>query len=236
MSPAASKPSVVVIGGTGGIGFAIAKFYADRGGKVVITGRDLQRTQATAAQIGSSVRGIALDVAEPETAERALADIEHVDHLALVAVERDYNSARDYDIARARRIVTMKLIGYTEVAHTLYPRMGAGASAVLFGGLASERPYPGSTSITTVNGAVSSLIRTLAVELAPVRFNAIHPGIISDSPAWRDKKEAIVNIEKRTPGGRLATTEDVVGAVDFLFVNRGVNGINLVIDGGWLLT
>jgi NAD(P)-dependent dehydrogenase (short-subunit alcohol dehydrogenase family) len=236
MSAATSKPSVVVIGGTGGIGFAIAKFYADKGGKVVITGRDLQRTQATAAEIGKNVRGVALDVAEPETAERALADIEHVDHLALVAVERDYNSARDYDIARARRIVTMKLIGYTEVAHTLFPRMGAGASAVLFGGLASERPYPGSTSVTTVNGAVSSLIRTLAVELAPVRFNAIHPGIISDTPAWADKKEAIANIEKRTPGGRLATTEDVVGAVDFLFVNRGVNGINLVIDGGWLLT
>jgi NAD(P)-dependent dehydrogenase (short-subunit alcohol dehydrogenase family) len=114
--------------------------------------------------------------------------------------------------------------------------MGAGASAVLFGGLASERPYPGSTSITTVNGAVSSLIRTLAVELAPVRFNAIHPGIISDSPAWEQKKEAIAAIEKRTPGGRLATTEDVVGSVDFLFTNRGVNGINLMVDGGWLLT
>jgi NAD(P)-dependent dehydrogenase (short-subunit alcohol dehydrogenase family) len=236
MSPSNSKPSVVVVGGTGGIGFAIAKFYADRGSTVVITGRDAQRTAAIAAEIGSNVRGIGLDVAEPESVERALADIGHVDHLALVAVERDYNSARDYDIGRARRIVTMKLIGYTEVAHTLYPRMGAGASAVLFGGLASERPYPGSTSITTVNGAVSSLIRTLAVELAPVRFNAIHPGIISDSPAWKDKKEAIANIEKRTPGGRLATTEDVVGAVDFLFANRGVNGINLVIDGGWLLT
>jgi len=234
-SKAAAK-SVVVIGGTGGIGHAIAEFYAKRGGDVVITGRDAKRTAGVAAEIGANVRGIALDVAEPETAEKALADIGHVDHLALVAVERDYNSARDYDIARARRIVTMKLIGYTEVAHTLYPRMGAGASAVLFGGLASERPYPGSTSITTVNGAVSSLIRTLAVELAPVRFNAIHPGIISDSPAWKDKKEAIANIEKRTPGGRLATTEDIVGAVEFLFANRGVNGINLVIDGGWLLT
>jgi NAD(P)-dependent dehydrogenase (short-subunit alcohol dehydrogenase family) len=231
-----SKASVVVVGGTGGIGFAIAKFYADRGANVVITGRDAKRTAGVAAEIGSSVRGIGLDVAEPETAEKALADIGHVDHLALVAVERDYNSARDYDIGRARRIVTMKLIGYTEVAHTLYPRMGVGASAVLFGGLASERPYPGSTSITTVNGAVSSLIRTLAVELAPVRFNAIHPGIISDSPAWKDKKDAIANIEKRTPGGRLATTEDVVHAVHFLFANRGVNGINLVIDGGWLLT
>ncbi len=231
-----NKPSVLVIGGTGGIGFAIAKFYADRGSKVVITGRDAERTAGVAKEVGGDTRGIALDVAEPERVEEALKSIEHIDYLALVAVERDYNSAREYDIARARRIVTMKLIGYTEVAHSLYPRMGAGASAVLFGGLASERPYPGSTSITTVNGAVSSLIRTLAVELAPVRFNAIHPGIISDSPAWRDKTDAIKNIEKRTPGGRLATTGDVVHSVDFLFTNRGVNGINLVIDGGWLLT
>jgi NAD(P)-dependent dehydrogenase (short-subunit alcohol dehydrogenase family) len=231
-----NQKCVVVIGGTGGIGFAIAKFYADSGANVVITGRDQERTAGVAAEIGKNVRGIGLDVAEPERVEKALAAVERVDYLALVAVERDYNSAREYDIARARRIVTMKLIGYTEVAHSLYPRMGPGGSTVLFGGLASERPYPGSTSITTVNGAVSSLIRTLAVELAPVRFNAIHPGIISDSPAWKDKKEAIANIEKRTPGGRLATTEDVVGAVHFLFSNRGVNGINLVIDGGWLLT
>jgi NAD(P)-dependent dehydrogenase (short-subunit alcohol dehydrogenase family) len=231
-----SKSSVVVIGGTGGIGFAIAKFYADQGCKVVITGRDAERTAGIAKEIGGDTHGIALDIAEPETIEAALAGLEHVDRLALVAVERDFNSAHDYDIKRARRIVTLKLIGYTEVAHTLFPRMGAGASAVLFGGLASERPYPGSTSITTVNGAVSSLIRTLAVELAPVRFNAIHPGIISDSPAWEQKKEAIAAIEKRTPGGRLATTEDVVGSVDFLFTNRGVNGINLMVDGGWLLT
>jgi NAD(P)-dependent dehydrogenase (short-subunit alcohol dehydrogenase family) len=235
-SAASDAQSVVVIGGTGGIGFAIAKRHADRGCRVVITGRDAERTAGVAAKIGGATRGLALDISEPETIEAALADIPHVDRLALVAVDRDYNSARDYDVARARKIVTLKLIGYTEVAHTFFPRMGAGASAVLFGGLASERPYPGSTSITTVNGAVSSLIRTLAVELAPVRFNAIHPGIISDSPQWSEKKEAIANIEKRTPGGRLATTEDVVGAVDFLFTNRGVNGINLVIDGGWLLT
>lgn len=231
-----AAPSVVVIGGTSGIGQAIAKFHAERGCKVVITGRDADRTAGIAQAMDGDVHGIGLDVAEPETIERALAALGHVDRLALVAVERDFNSARDYDIGRARRVVTMKLIGYTEVAHTLFPRMGAGASAVLFGGLASERPYPGSTSITTVNGAVSSLVRTLAVELAPVRFNAIHPGIISDSPAWQDKKEAIANIEKRTPGGRLATTADVVGAIDFLFTNPGVNGINLVIDGGWLLT
>ena len=183
MSKASSGKSVVVIGGTGGIGHAIAQYYSDKGCDVVITGRDLERTNAVAKDIAGKTRGIAVDISEPESIEEKLASLGHVDHLALVAVDRDYNSARDYNVQRARKIVTLKLIGYTEVAHTLFPRMGAGASAVLFGGLASERPYPGSTSITTVNGAVSSLIRTLAVELAPVRFNAIHPGIISDTPA-----------------------------------------------------
>ena len=139
MSNNKNNKSVVVIGGTGGIGFAIAKFYADSGAKVVITGRDQGRTAGVAAEIGKNVRGIGLDVAEPERVEKALAELEHVDYLALVAVERDYNSAREYDIARARRIVTMKLIGYTEVAHSLYPRMGAGGSSVLFAGRKPSR-------------------------------------------------------------------------------------------------
>lgn len=110
------------------------------------------------------------------------------------------------------------------------------ASVVLFGGLAKERPYPGSTTITTVNGAVSSMIRTLAVELAPVRFNAIHPGIIGDTPEWAGKAEALERTIARTPLKRLATMEDVAGATLFLLDNQAVNGVNLNIDGGWVLT
>jgi NAD(P)-dependent dehydrogenase (short-subunit alcohol dehydrogenase family) len=86
-----------------------------------------------------------------------------------------------------------------------------------------------------VNGAVRSMIKAMAVELAPVRFNAIHPGIIGDTPAWADKPEKLAAVRAQTPGGRLATTEDVVDAVKFLFNNKGVNGVNLVVDGGWML-
>ena len=114
-------------------------------------------------------------------------------------------------------------------------RLNKDASVVIFGGLAGERPYPGSTTVTMVNGAVRSMIKTMAVELAPIRFNAIHPGIIGDTPAWADKPEALEAVRARTPGGRLATTEDVVDAVKFLFNNKGVNGVNLVVDGGWIL-
>ena len=236
-----NKPNVLVIGGTGGIGFAIAKFYADRGSKVVITGRDAERTAGVAKEVGGDTRGIGLDVAEPERVEEALKSIEHIDYLALVAVERDYNSAREYDIARARRIVTMKLIGYTEAAHSLYPRMGAGASAVLFGGLASERPYPGSTSITTVNGAVSSLIRTLAVELAPekIRVNCINPAL-AETPllatflGGQDTPEVRARFLPSIPIGRLGRPADVANAALFFAdpAAEFVTGVCLEVDGG----
>src|SRR5262249_5904918 len=120
--------------------------------------------------------------------------------------------------------------------HALASRLGPDASIVLFGGLAKERPYPGSTTITTVNGAISSMIRTLAVELAPVRVNAIHPGIIGDTPEWAGKQEVLARPVARTPLKRLATMKDVADAVIFLLDNRVVNGVNLDVDGGWLLT
>jgi NAD(P)-dependent dehydrogenase (short-subunit alcohol dehydrogenase family) len=227
--------SVLIVGGTGGIGRALAERYASLGSDVVITSRSADRAAATAAEIGPNVRGVALDIAEPEKIAGMLADIGQIDRLLIVAVERDHNSVRDYDIAKARRGVTVKLVGYTEIVHTLLDRFSEEASVVIFGGLASERPYPGSTTITMVNGAVRSMIKTMAVELAPIRFNAIHPGIIGDTPAWADKPEALAAVRERTPGGRLATTEDVVDAVKFLFNNKGVNGVNLVVDGGWML-
>ena len=103
----------------------------------------------------------------------------------------------------------------------------------MFGGRAKDRPYPGSTTVTAVNGGISALIRTLAVELAPVRFNAIHPGIVGDSPFWENKPlDAVL---QRTPTGRLVTMADVVDATVFLLENRGVNGVNLAVDGGWML-
>jgi NAD(P)-dependent dehydrogenase (short-subunit alcohol dehydrogenase family) len=128
-------------------------------------------------------------------------------------------------------------VGYTEVIHTLLPRMTEGASILLFGGLAMRRPYPGSTTITTVNGGISSLVRTLAVELAPIRVNAIHPGVVGDTPAWSGKPESVLeNLRARTPIGRLASIEDIVDAAEFLLENRAVNGVNLEVDGGWMLT
>ncbi|MCC6223563.1 MAG: SDR family oxidoreductase [Thermoleophilia bacterium] len=233
----AERSGIVVVGGTSGIGREVARAFVERGREVVLTGRDAARARAIAEELGGGARGLALDLAQPELVAAALADVGAVEHLVLAAIERDENSARAYDVARATRLVTLKLVGYTEVVHTLAARLTEHASVVVFGGLARDRPYPGSTTITTVNGGVSALVRTLAVELAPVRFNAIHPGIVGDSPAWSGKPAAVLDgVRARTPGGQLARMEDVVDAVRFLLENRAVNGVNLDVDGGWLLT
>lgn len=227
--------TTVVIGGTAGIGLEFARSRAAAGVDVVITGRDAQRASREAESLGA--RAIAFDLADPDAIGPALADVADVDELVLLAIDRDTNSAKAYDLAGAIRLATIKLVGYTEVVHALHPRMTADAGIVMFGGRAKDKPYPGSTTVSTVNGGVIGMVNTLAIELAPIRVNAIHPGIVGDSPYWAAKPAAVLDgYRARTPTGRLATMADVVDAIDFLLRNKSVNGVQLGIDGGWMLT
>lgn len=228
-------PAIVVVGGTSGLGRAISEKYAAAGWSVTLTGRDRARAEDVAAEVGGSARGLALDLSEPEQIAEAVADVGPVDHVVLSAIDRDSNNVVGYDIAAARYLAIMKLVGYTAVVSALEERLSQDGSVVLFGGRAKDRPYPGSTTVSTVNGGVSGLVTTLALQLAPRRVNALHPGIVADSPFWSGKASATENVREHTPTGRNVSTEDIVDAVDFLIRNRSVNGIDLYVDGGWLL-
>lgn len=224
--------TAVVLGGTSGIGKEIVKTLAERG-HVYLTGRTIDSAKAAADEIGLNTTPLAVDLTDPESIASALASVEQVDDLVISAIERDANSLVHYNLQAAIRLVTLKLVGYTEVIHALHDRFSERTSIVLFGGLAMARPYPGSTTVSTVNGGVMGMVHTLASELAPVRVNAVHPGIIGDSPYWEDKDNSAVTA--RTPLGRLVTMQEIVSSVLFLLDNTGVNGVNLAMDGGWLL-
>lgn len=225
--------STLIVGGTAGIGRELASHFAGIGDSVIITGRDSERADAAAGELGNGITGIGFDLADPANIAPALADVGPVSKLVLVAISRDANPVKDYSFESALNLTTMKLVGYTETVHALVDRLSDDSSAVLFGGRAKDRPYPGGTTVTTVNGGISSLIRTLAVELAPIRFNAVHPGFVGDSPFWEDK--SLDHVVARTPLGRLVTMAEVVDATVFLLENGGVNGVNLYIDGGWTM-
>ncbi len=229
--------TVVVVGGTRGLGREVAEHYAASGRDVVVTGRDQAGAESCAAEIGGSTRGLALDLGEPHAIADRLSTVDSVQHLVLAAIDRDSNTVREYDIDAAIRLVTLKLVGYTEVIHALAPRLVKDSSILIFGGLARDRPYPGSTTVTTVNGGVTGLVRTLVIELAPTRVNALHPAIVGDSPQWRDMPpERFDALVGRTPTGRLVTMAQIVDASRFLLENEAINGINLPADGGWLCT
>jgi NAD(P)-dependent dehydrogenase (short-subunit alcohol dehydrogenase family) len=201
---------------------------------VIITSRTAARADTVASEIGDTTQALAVDLSRPETIAAALADIREVDNLVISAMEQGANSLADFHIAEAIKSATIKLVGYTETVRALHDRFTPGASVVLFGGLAKEHPYPGSTVVSAANGGITALVKTLAIEIAPHRVNAIHPGVVGDSPKWRDAPDH--PHLPRTPIGRLVTTAEIIDAIDFLLRNTGVNAIDLFVDGGLRVT
>jgi NAD(P)-dependent dehydrogenase (short-subunit alcohol dehydrogenase family) len=227
---------ILVVGGTAGIGKELARYYAGTGRETVLTGRDATHAEEVAREVGGAARGIALDLAKPKTIRDALSSVGPVRYLAIVAIQRDDNTIRDFDIDRALELVTLKLVGFAEVVHVLLDRLSPDSSIVLFGGQAKDRPYPGSTTVSTVNGGITGLARSLAWELAPIRVNAIHPGIVGDSPFWHGKPAAVLEGHRsKTITQKLATMSDIVDGTRFLLENPSVEGVDLVVDNGRLM-
>lgn len=224
----------LIVGGSHGLGRAIAEHRARQGDRVIVTSRDAERAAKSAAEIGGGTLGLAADLARPDTLADAFAQLTEIDHLVLTASPPTPITLAGFDIDQAVQAVTVKLVGYAATVRALRDRFTPGAAVVLFGGLAKERPYPGSTMVTTFNAGVCGLTRTLAVEIAPHRVNSVHPAVVGDSPKWRDVPEP--PHVGRSPIGRAVTMAEVVDATDFLLRNTGMNGHDLHIDGGLLLT
>jgi NAD(P)-dependent dehydrogenase (short-subunit alcohol dehydrogenase family) len=232
-----SNQHLIVIGGTSGIGLAVARAGHALGCQVAVAGRGAERAAEIAKSIGPDVGSLHLDLEDSTSIRAALSDGPPIDHLVLTPIHRLYTNVKDFNVAEATRLARVKLIGYVEAVTTALPRLKPTSSIVLFGGLAKANPYLGSTMISIVNGGIVGMTRTMAVELSPIRVNSISPGLVGDSPAWeravKQGGSAVVDaMIARTPARRVATMDDVVHAVFFLLDNRAVNGIDLEIDGG----
>ena len=202
---------------------------------VVVTSRSADRAAEVSAELGDGSSGVVLELADPGRSRRRSPTSAGSTTWCITAIDRDQNTLDNYDPVAAIRLATIKLVAYTEVVHALRPKLHDESAVVIFGGRAKDRPYPGSTTVSTVNGGVVGMVNSLVTELKPIRVNALHPGIIGDSPYWASKPAATDAALARTPTGRLASMADIVGAVDFLLTNRGVNGVQLDVDNGWLL-
>jgi NADP-dependent 3-hydroxy acid dehydrogenase YdfG len=227
--------AVVVVGGTSGLGKEVARHYVQADREVVITGRDPTRGSSVAAELGGKTTELAFDLSLPKEIAPALEGVGEVSRLVLAGVHRDLNTMREYDVDAAVALVTLKLVGYTEVVHALLDRLHDDSSILIFGGLAKERPYPGSMTVTTINHGVDGLVRSLTSELKPIRVNALHPGIVEDSPFWGGKTEALDAHRARTTTGRLVQMQDVVEVAILMLENPSIAGAEFRVDSGWSL-
>jgi NAD(P)-dependent dehydrogenase (short-subunit alcohol dehydrogenase family) len=215
----------VFLGGSSGIGLAAARLAVEAGWDVIVASRDPARAAIDAEKA-------ALDVADAAAVRTFFDGIGPVDHLVSSTVARAGGPARRLDLAAARRAFEVKLWGPFEAVQAADVRR----SIVLLSGVAAHSPSPGAAATAAVNGAVEALVRVLAVELAPVRVNAVSPGIV-DTPTWDampedDRRALFDRMADRLPAARVGTPEDVANAVWHALTNDFVTGTVVHVDGG----
>jgi len=227
--------SVVVIGGSSGIGLATARRANDAGARVTIVGRDERRLESARDQLGGDVRSFALDVADEGAVEGLFASLETVDHVATLAGTHVAGSIADLDTAAMRGPVDNRFWGPIHVCKYAAPKMTAG-SITFCTGAGVARPRAGAAIVAAAAGGSEVLAKAMAVELSPIRVNVIRPGIVDtpllDRMAGDRRDDMIAKQAKRIPVGRIAQPEEIAHAIEFLMTNEYVTGTMLTVDGG----
>lgn len=226
--------NIVVIGGSTGIGFDTAKLAKENGGNVTIAGRSEDKLRRAAEELGG-VRTVVVDVANEAEVQRVFEDLDHVDHVFSSAGGLVGGNVLDTDLDVFHKGVKERIWGNLHVVRAAAPKMSAG-SITLMSGQLSSRPVPGTAVTTALVKAVEGLTIGLALELAPIRVNAVAPGLI-DTPllqaAFGNQRDAVMNSTAATlPVKRVGTSKEVAQAVLFLMINGFMTGEVLHVDGG----
>ncbi len=231
---------LVIIGGSSGMGLATAKAAAHRGAQVVIAGRSADKLEKARKEIGPRVtEALPLDVRD-ETAVRAFFDrVGPFDHLTTPGSSVQGGPFLTRELVAARADFDSKFWGQYQAAKYGAPHIRPGGSIVFFAGIYSQRPPASASIYAAINSGIEGLARALAVELAPIRVNAVSPGLI-DTPIYggmapAQKEEIFLAYGDAAPVHRVGRPEEVAETVLYLMVNTFTTGSTLYVDGGFTL-
>ena len=231
---------VVVLGGSSGIGLAVAEQAASQGASVVIASSNAERVQKAVESIGGEAQGQAVDVSDEQAIANFFSKLGAFDHLVFTAGD----SLHLYDLAatdlqQARRAFELRY--WSALAAVKYgsPHLRKAGSIVLTTGIAGQRPQKGWVIAASVCGTIEALTRALAVELAPIRVNAVSPGIVRTN-LWQsmtaaERENLFESVGKSLPVGRIGEAHDIAQAYLFLMQEGFATGQTVVVDGGAVL-
>ncbi|WP_394827853.1 SDR family oxidoreductase [Pendulispora albinea] len=230
---------VVLLGGTSGIGFAAAEAVQRRGAQVVVVSRRREKVDAAVARLGPGAEGHAADLAVEDDVRDTFERIGAFDHLVYTAGEPlQIGPLEALRLADARRFFEIRFWGAYAAAKYGARGVRPGGSIVFTSGIASRRPWPGWSTAASICGAMESLTRALAVELAPVRVNAICAGVVNTelwSGATSEARAGLVRMAASLPARRIGQPADLGEAYAHLMANGYVTGAIVTIDGGAML-
>jgi len=232
---------IVITGGSYGIGLACARSLSNHGAEIIIASRSSTKLDTAKKLIGGNSQTHELDVTD-ESAVKAFFDkVGAFDHLITPAAGGALGAFVELDTVQARDLVESKLWGQYHCAKYAAPKLRKGATITFFSGIVSRKPIAGGSAYAIIAGAMESLTRTLALELAPTRVNCVSPGVI-DTPLWSDllpedaRQEHMRSMATTLPVGKAGTADDVAKAVLYLIGNDFATGSIVDIDGGHRVT
>ena len=231
---------VVIVGGSSGIGLAVAEEAASQGAKVVIVSSKAERVQEAIQSIGGGAWGQAVDVSDEGSVEKFFAKLGGFDHLVFTAGDSLHlHELALTDLKQARRAFELRY--WSALAAVKYgsQQIRKGGSIVLTTGVAGQRPHTGWVIAASVCGTIEALTRALAVELAPIRVNAVSPGVVRTN-LWQnmssvEREQLFESVGKRLPVGRVGEAHDIAQAYLFLMKEEFATGQTVVVDGGTVL-
>ena len=231
--------SVLVIGRPSGIARAITEAAREQGATVIVAGRDERKLRdAYAGEQG--VRAETVDVTDDDAIAALAQRLGSVDHLVTTASSRARGQLKDLDRDSLLQSFNTKVIGPVMLAKHFAPIITEGGSFTLFSGVAAFKPAIGYLGVAITNGAADFLTRSLALELAPIRVNALSPGVI-DTGIWdalgeEGKREYFEHFRTHNPARRIGTVQDIADAAIFAMTSPFLTGVTLRVDGGEPLT
>jgi NAD(P)-dependent dehydrogenase (short-subunit alcohol dehydrogenase family) len=230
-----SGTKVVIVGGSSGIGFSTAALAKQEGAEVIIASRNPERLKAAAETLGAS--GLVVDVTDDQSVSSLFARCGQVHHVVVTAAHLRTGPFKSVSMDDVRATMESKFWGAWRVARAAEIRPGG--SLTLVSGFLSVRPRPAAAIVGAANGALESLARSLALELAPVRVNVVSPGIV-DTPIRAampeaQRREMLAKVAAGLPVGRVGLGEDIAQQIVSFMTNGFATGSIVYIDGGGLV-
>ena len=231
---------VVVLGGSSGIGLATAQLAAAQGAKVVIASSSAERVQQAVESIGKEAQGHAVDLSNEPAVAAFFSKLGPFDHLVFTAGDSLHlHELASTDLQEARRAFELRYWAALAAVKYGSPHIRKGGSVVLTTGIAGQRPRKGWVIAASVCGTIEALTRALAVELAPIRVNAVSPGVVRtnlwQSMSAAERERLFETVGNSLPVGRIGEAHDIAQAYLFLMQEGFATGQTVVIDGGTVL-